>query len=77
MMLGLAGKSLVVGSASRGPGRATAEQLVTEGARVLLAARGADAILAPASSVSDIPPPKINAPPTSAKTVSRASFAKG
>ncbi len=44
MILGLEGKSFVVGGASRGLGRAVAEQLVAEGARVLLVARDADAI---------------------------------
>jgi 3-oxoacyl-[acyl-carrier protein] reductase len=44
MILGLEGKSFVVGGASRGLGRAVAEQLVSEGARVLLVARDADAI---------------------------------
>jgi 3-oxoacyl-[acyl-carrier protein] reductase len=39
MMLDLKGKSFVVGGASRGLGRAVAEQLVAEGARVLLVAR--------------------------------------
>src|ERR671911_835262 len=44
MILDLEGKSFVVGGASRGLGRAVAEQLVAEGARVLLVARDADAI---------------------------------
>ena len=44
MMLGLKGKSFVVGGASRGLGRAVAEQLVAEGARVLLVARDATTI---------------------------------
>jgi 3-oxoacyl-[acyl-carrier protein] reductase len=43
-MLGLEGKLLVVGGASRGLGRTIAEQLVAGGARVLLVARDADAI---------------------------------
>src|SRR5918996_4892028 len=42
--LGLENKSFVVGGASSGLGRAVAEQLVAEGARVLLVARGEDAI---------------------------------
>lgn len=42
MDLGLAGKSLVVGGASSGLGRAVADALVEEGARVLLVARSAD-----------------------------------
>ena len=44
MELGLDNKSFVVGGASRGLGRAVAEQLVAEGARVLLVARGEDSI---------------------------------
>jgi 3-oxoacyl-[acyl-carrier protein] reductase len=44
MMLGLDNKSFVVGGASHGLGRAVAEQLVAEGARVLLVARDADTI---------------------------------
>jgi 3-oxoacyl-[acyl-carrier protein] reductase len=42
--LGLEGKSFVVGGASSGLGRAVAEQLVAEDARVLLVARNADAL---------------------------------
>jgi 3-oxoacyl-[acyl-carrier protein] reductase len=42
--LGLDGKCYVVGGASSGLGRAVAEQLVAEGARVLLVARSEDAI---------------------------------
>src|SRR5215217_5044371 len=44
MILGLEGKSFLIGGASRGLGRAVAGQLVAEGARVLLVARDADAI---------------------------------
>src|ERR687890_1407987 len=44
MILGLEGKSFLIGGASRGLGRAIAEQLVAEGARVLLVTRDADAI---------------------------------
>jgi 3-oxoacyl-[acyl-carrier protein] reductase len=42
--LGLENKSFVVGGASSGLGRAVAEQLVAEGARILLVARSEDAI---------------------------------
>src|SRR5918997_3137210 len=42
--LGLENKTIVVGGASSGLGRAVAEQLVAEGARVLLVARNEDAI---------------------------------
>jgi 3-oxoacyl-[acyl-carrier protein] reductase len=44
MDLNLDNKSFVVGGASSGLGRAVAEQLVWEGARVLLVARNADAL---------------------------------
>ena len=44
MDLNLHNKSYVVGGASSGLGRAVAEQLVVEGARVLLVARNADAL---------------------------------
>ncbi len=44
MDLNLDDKSFVVGGASSGLGRAVAEQLVAEGARVLLVARNADAL---------------------------------
>src|ERR687896_2437011 len=42
--LGLENKSFVVGGASSGLGRAVAEQLVAEGARVLMVARSEDAL---------------------------------
>lgn len=44
MDLGLAGKVAVVAAASKGLGRACAEELAAEGARVLICARGADAL---------------------------------
>ena len=44
MELGLAGKPCIVTGASRGIGRATARLLAAEGARVLLAARGEEAL---------------------------------
>ncbi len=44
MDLGLRDRSFVVGGGSRGLGRAVAEELVREGARVLLVARDADAL---------------------------------
>jgi 3-oxoacyl-[acyl-carrier protein] reductase len=44
MQLDLAGRSYVVGGASRGLGRAIATELVRHGARVLLVARSADAL---------------------------------
>lgn len=44
MDLGLTGRVFVVSAASSGLGRATAEQLVTEGARVVLVARRAEVL---------------------------------
>src|SRR4051812_18659073 len=44
MDLGLRGKAAVVAAASRGLGRAIAHELAAEGARVLICARGADAL---------------------------------
>jgi 3-oxoacyl-[acyl-carrier protein] reductase len=44
MDLGLTGRACVVTGASRGIGLATAQELVREGARVLLVARGEDAL---------------------------------
>ena len=53
MELGLGNKSFVVGGASSGLGRAVAEQLVAEGARVLLVARNEDAIQEVAGELGD------------------------
>ncbi len=50
MDLGLEGKICVVTGASRGIGRATAERLSAEGARVLLVARGEDEVRAAAEA---------------------------
>jgi len=44
MDLGLSGKVALVAAASRGLGRAVAEELAREGARVVVCARGADAL---------------------------------
>jgi len=52
-MLGLEGRSLVVGGASRGLGRAIAAQLIAEGAHVLLVARDADTIQEVAQKLGD------------------------
>src|SRR5215210_9280293 len=51
--LGLDNKSFVVGGASSGLGRAVAEQLVAEGARVLLVARNEDSIREVARELGD------------------------
>jgi len=50
--LGLAGKVAIVTGASRGLGRAIAEGLASEGARVALCSRSADAIGAAAAAIS-------------------------
>jgi 3-oxoacyl-[acyl-carrier protein] reductase len=51
--LGLEGRTFVVGGASRGLGRAVAEALVREGARVLLVARDSNALGALALELGD------------------------
>lgn len=56
MDLGLAGKRCVVTGASRGIGRATAELLTAEGARLLLVGRDADALAAAASGGAEVFP---------------------
>ena len=53
MNLGLEGRAFVVGGGSRGLGRAVAEELVREGARVLLVARDADALRAAARELGE------------------------
>ena len=53
MDLGLEGRTFVVGGGSRGLGRAVAEELVREGASVLLVARDADALAVAASELGD------------------------
>ena len=53
MELGLRAKSFVVGGASSGLGRAVAEQLVAEGARVLLVARNAEPLRDVARSLGE------------------------
>ena len=45
MDLGLNGKVALVAAASKGLGRATAEELAREGARVVICARGAEALM--------------------------------
>jgi 3-oxoacyl-[acyl-carrier protein] reductase len=51
MKLGLEGKIALVAAASRGLGRAVAEELAREGAHLVLCARGADALHETAASI--------------------------
>ncbi|MDT7544698.1 MAG: 3-oxoacyl-[acyl-carrier protein] reductase, partial [Actinomycetota bacterium] len=51
MDLGLTDKVFVVTGASRGLGRASAEALLAEGARVVISARSADAVAATAEAI--------------------------
>jgi 3-oxoacyl-[acyl-carrier protein] reductase len=51
MDLGLSGKVALVAAASRGLGRAVAEELAREGAHVVICARGADALRETAESI--------------------------
>ncbi len=51
MDLGLAGKVAIVAASSRGLGRAIAEELAAEGARVVICARGEEALRAAAAEI--------------------------
>ena len=51
MDLGLKGKVALVAAASRGLGRAVAEELAREGSSLILCSRGADALDAAAESI--------------------------
>jgi 3-oxoacyl-[acyl-carrier protein] reductase len=51
--LGLEGRQFVVGGGSRGLGRAVAEELVREGARVVLFSRGEDALARAAAELGE------------------------
>lgn len=53
MDLGIAGKAALVTAASRGLGRAVAEELVREGARVLLSSRSREAAEQTAAEIAD------------------------
>jgi 3-oxoacyl-[acyl-carrier protein] reductase len=53
MDLGLHGRVAIVGGASKGIGRAAAELLAREGARVVIAARGQEALSHAASAIRD------------------------
>jgi len=50
---GIDGKTALVAASSKGLGRAVAEELAAEGVRVILCARGADALEATRASLSD------------------------
>lgn len=52
MDLGLSGKVAVVAAGSKGLGRACAEELAREGARVVICARGKDALLASRDAIA-------------------------
>ena len=52
MDLGLKGKVALVAAASRGLGRAVAEELAAEGARLVLCSRNAETINQTASEIS-------------------------
>ncbi|HEX5145566.1 MAG TPA: SDR family oxidoreductase, partial [Conexibacter sp.] len=62
MDLGLAGRRCVVTGASRGIGRATAELLAAEGARLLLVARDGDALAAAAPAGAELLAADVTAP---------------
>ncbi|HSI97269.1 MAG TPA: SDR family NAD(P)-dependent oxidoreductase, partial [Gaiellaceae bacterium] len=53
MNLGLAGKLFIVGGGSRGLGRAVAEALIDEGARVILVSRDQGALEDLAAALGD------------------------
>jgi 3-oxoacyl-[acyl-carrier protein] reductase len=53
MDLGLEGRNYVIGGGSAGIGRAVAEQLVADGARVLLVARGEERLAAAAAGLGE------------------------
>jgi 3-oxoacyl-[acyl-carrier protein] reductase len=64
MELGLAGKVALVSAASRGLGRATALALAQEGARVAMAARGAEALEKAAAEIRQATGAEVLAIPT-------------
>lgn len=53
MDFGIDGKTALVAASSKGLGRAVAEELATEGARVILCARGAEALEATRKAMAD------------------------
>ena len=62
MDLGLHGRAAIVTGSSRGIGRATASALADEGTRLVLNARGADALNAVADGVQDALDPREREP---------------
>ena len=68
MDLGLAGKVAVVAAASKGLGRACAEELAAEGARLLICARGADALLATRDEIARATGAEVHALPADLST---------
>ena len=77
LRLDLSGRSFVVCGASRGLGRATAEELVEHGARVLLAARRPEAVAAALGDAAVPLPVDLTAPDAAARVglAVRESFA--
>lgn len=53
MDFGIAGKTALVAASSKGLGRAVAEELAAEGARVILCARGAEALEATRAAIAE------------------------
>jgi 3-oxoacyl-[acyl-carrier protein] reductase len=69
MDLGLQGKRCVVTGGSRGIGRATAELLAAEGARLLLVGRDADALAAAAPPAAEVFPADVTEPDAGGRIV--------
>jgi 3-oxoacyl-[acyl-carrier protein] reductase len=75
MDLGLTGKRFLVTGASRGLGRAAAEALVAEGARVVVSARDEERITAAAAEIGCVGVAADNADPGSAERLVAATVA--
>jgi 3-oxoacyl-[acyl-carrier protein] reductase len=69
MDLGLAGKVALVAAASKGLGRACAEELAAEGARVLICARSADALEQARQQIADRARAEVAAVPADLSTI--------